>query len=345
MQSDELDLLEVWNKLWSQKLLIVLITVAFVILSALYAFLSTPSYKSGAYFLPPSPEGVQEINALNLMVDKTFISEDEVFQTFLDELASRGAQRAIFDKYQLAELYEDDIHLLTGLEYQAALNTAFNDFTKDIQIKYPGRNDKTDAVVVFLTLKKSSQEVADILNDLTENAKTTAIKQFYQAVIAELKAREGQIKDKIASLRVIEKDRRLDRVVRLEEAAKIARSLDISEPSAMGPRTEVQGVVNQGLPLYYLGYRLLEAELSILRQRENDDPFIAKLRGLQQNLAELEALTVREDKFSVVTIDQHATPAFEPTKPNKPLVIAIGAVLGLFLAVMVVLIRSAVKKA
>lgn len=344
IQSDEIDLLELWNKLWSQKWLIVFITFSFIILSTLYAFLSTPSYKSGAYFLPPSPEGVQEMNVLNLMMDKKFISEEEVFQSFLDELASRGAQRAIFDKYQLADLYDEGINGKTGLEYQAALNTAFQKFTKYIQIKYPGKKDKTDAVSVFLTLEKEPDEVATILNDLVTNSQEKAVKQYYEKIVAEVQQRKSHLKDKITSLRVIEKDRRFDRIVRLEEAAKIARSLDISEPSAMGPRIEVEDVVSQGLPLYYLGYRLLEAELSILRQRENDDPFIVKLRGLQQSIAELEALKLRVDKFSVMTLDQEAIPASKPAKPKKLLIIAVGAVFGLFLGVMVALIRSAIRK-
>lgn len=341
--NDEIDLFDLWNGLMEQKWLILAVTFASILMAAAYAFLVTPTYKSTAYFLPPSIEDIQEMNALNLLVDKKFFQEDEVYSDFLENLASRDVNFNTFKHFDLAALYEDEIETYQGVEKQARFNKAFEDFSKDITIRYPSVKQTTKEVSIALQLQLSPEKTAEVLNYLITIAKEKTVKQYYKDIQAELNIRQQRIKDQITSLRNIEKDRRLDRIVQLQEAADIAHALNLSEPMSTGPQVKVQGVANQGLPLYYLGYKLLEAELSALRKRENDDPFIGKLRGLQQNLAELESLKLDMNKFGVVTVDQLALPAAKPAKPKKALVLAVGGVLGLMLGVFIALIRRAVK--
>ncbi|MEA1990358.1 MAG: Wzz/FepE/Etk N-terminal domain-containing protein [Pseudomonadota bacterium] len=343
INSDEIDLFELWNGLMEQKWLIIVVTFASVVMAAAYAFMVTPTYKSTVYFLPPTVEDVQEMNSLNLLVDKKFYQEEEVYSDFLENLASRDVNLSAFKYFDLASLYEDEIEGYQGVEKQARFNKAFEEFSKDISIKYPSVKQTTEEVLVNLQLKVSAERTAEILNSLVSVAKEKTIKQYQKDIQAELHIRQQRIKDQITSLRNVEKDRRLDRIIQLQEAANIAHVLKLSEPMSAGPQVKVQGVANQGLPLYYLGYKLLEAELSALRNRENDDPFIGQLRGLQQNLAELESLKFDMNKFGVVTVDQLAIPAAKPAKPKKALVLAVAGVLGLMLGVFIALIRRAVN--
>ncbi|MEA3404305.1 MAG: hypothetical protein U9R28_01025 [Pseudomonadota bacterium] len=119
-------------------------------------------------------------------------------------------------------------------------NRAFEVFSKDISIKFPSAKSKTEEVLVNLQLQLSAEKTAGILNSLVAMAKEKTVKQYYQDIQSELTIRQQRIKDQIISYRKIEKDRRLDRIVRLEEAASIARSLGLSEPMATGPQVKVQ---------------------------------------------------------------------------------------------------------
>lgn len=61
-QDDEIDLFELWNNLWEQKILVIAVTVLITVLGGLVAFTMTPVYQSTAYFLPPQKQDVQVIN-------------------------------------------------------------------------------------------------------------------------------------------------------------------------------------------------------------------------------------------------------------------------------------------
>jgi len=342
-ENDEIDLFELWNGLVQEKWTIVLSFVAAVILAGLYAFTATPVYKSTAYFLPPTVEDVQEMNALNLLTDKPFYQPPEVYENFIEHLKSRDVSQAIFNRFNLVELYVQELEQVDESQKVAVLNRAFDEFSKSIGVNLPKKNASGNQVSVDLSLERSPQETADILNALIVLAQEKTAHQYFKDIQSEMSIRQQRLHDQVASLRKIEKERRLDRVVQLQEAANIARSLDLKEPMQIGPEVKYQGVANQGLPLYYLGYQLLEAELSALKSRENDDPFIGELRGLQQKLSELQELKLDINKFGVVTVDQFALPAAKPIKPKKALILAVGGVLGLMLGVFVALIRRAVK--
>lgn len=342
-ENDEIDLFELWNGLVQEKWTIVVSFVAAVILAGLYAFTATPVYKSTAYFLPPTVEDVQEMNALNLLTNKSFYQPAEVYENFLEHLNSRDVSQAIFNRFNLVELYVEDLEQVDESQRVAVLNRAFDNFSKSIAVNLPKKNASGNQVSVDLSLERSPQETADILNALIALAQEKTAHQYFKDIQSEMSIRQQRLYDQITSLRKIEKERRLDRVVQLQEASNIARSLDLKEPMQIGPEVKYQGVANQGLPLYYLGYQLLEAELSALKSRENDDPFIGELRSLQQKLSELHELKLDINKFGVVTVDQFALPAAKPIKPKKALILAVGGVLGLMLGVFVALIRRAVK--
>ncbi|WP_028486031.1 LPS O-antigen chain length determinant protein WzzB [Thiomicrorhabdus chilensis] len=345
-ENDEIDLFELWNGLVQEKWTIVLSFVAAVILAGLYAFTATPVYKSTAYFLPPTVEDVQEMNALNLLTDKSFYQPPEVYENFIEHLKSRDVSQAIFNRFNLVELYVQELEQVDESQKVAVLNRAFDQFSKSIGVNLPKKNASGNQVSVDLSLERSPQETADILNALIALAQEKTAHQFFKDIQSEMSIRQQRLHDQVASLRKIEKERRLDRVVQLQEAANIARSLDLKEPMMSAPQVNIvnmEGGKSQGMPLYYLGYQLLEAELSALKSRENDDPFIGELRGLQQKLSELQELKLDIKKFGVVTVDQFALPAAKPIKPKKALILAVGGVLGLMLGVFVALIRRAVK--
>ncbi|WP_395611375.1 GNVR domain-containing protein [Pseudomonas sp. B22129] len=138
-------------------------------------------------------------------------------------------------------------------------------------------------------------------------------------------------------------------------------------------RTEVN---NQKIPLYFLGTEALEAERTALQQRTNDDftnPRIAQIgkelqmletnrevevlrkRGnediflqdvepLRAEVARLHALNIDMSNLKLVTVDRRAQEPLSPVKPKKIFVIALSLMAGLFLGLLIALVRYFVLK-
>ena len=97
-------------------------------------------------------------------------------------------------------------------------------------------------------------------------------------------------------------------------------------------------------PLYYRGFRALNAEIAILKNRKSDDPFIIGLRDLQENLALLRSIKIEDEGLHAVSIDQAAYPPKNRIKPNRRLIVSLGTVVGLFLGIFLVFFVSFVQK-
>ena len=142
------------------------------------------------------------------------------------------------------------------------------------------------------------------------------------------------------------KVRRLDRVVVIEEAANTAFSLGIKD--MVNTTNVVQynqlSITTTSTPLYYRGFRALNAEINILKNRKSDDPFIIGLRDLQEILALLSSIKIEAEGMHAVTVDQAAYPPKNRIKPNRRLIVSLGTVVGLFLGIFLVFFVSFVQK-
>ena len=97
-------------------------------------------------------------------------------------------------------------------------------------------------------------------------------------------------------------------------------------------------------PLYYRGYKALNAEIAILKARKSDDPFISGLRDLQEELTLLRSIKIEEEGMHSVTVDQAAYPPKTRIKPNRRLIVSLSTVVGLFLGICLVFFVSFVQK-
>jgi chain length determinant protein (polysaccharide antigen chain regulator) len=95
---------------------------------------------------------------------------------------------------------------------------------------------------------------------------------------------------------------------------------------------------------YMRGAKAIEAEMKVLEARQSDDPFIAELRSSQEQLSFLKTIEVRPENVSVFTLDSAADVPETPIKPKKPLIIALGLVLGGMLGVFAALVRVFVRR-
>jgi chain length determinant protein (polysaccharide antigen chain regulator) len=142
------------------------------------------------------------------------------------------------------------------------------------------------------------------------------------------------------------RQRREDLILRYREASVIARTLGVKE------RVDTTNVVQNNqlnistssTPLYYRGFRALNAEISKLENRRSDDPFISGLRDLQENLTLLRSIKINTERLHSVSIDQAAYPPTNRIKPNRRMIVQIGTAAGLFLGIFLAFFASFVMK-
>ena len=187
---------------------------------------------------------------------------------------------------------------------------------------------------------------AKLINDYVSFFDYETVLALVSAARNSIKSQIRDIEYKIGSKRQMAKQRREDTILRYEEGALIAGKLGIKD------RVDTTSVVQNNqlniststTPLYYRGYKALNAEITTLNNRKSDDPFISGLRDLQEKLALLTSIEIEEEGMHSVTVDQAAYPPKNRIKPKRRLIVSLGTVVGLFLGIFLVFFVSFVQK-
>lgn len=334
--NDEIELAALFQMLWEQKVLVVLITLLVGMLALAYAFLVTPEYQVQSVVRPAA---IKDFDALN----RTGVYEltpEQAMQRVGASLDSYGSRLEFFRANQgLFEALREPNRSLEQT-FENFNKQAFRMFQPDsmktdnlsayvgIQLTYPQDVDGVAMIngLVNYVLKHERERIADDLAVMIQNrlnqldSKMAAARASYEASkeakIAELleadNLKRAQLQDELKALRQQLKTRRDNRIAQLDEAARIAKTLGIVKPTTPSSLGEVermtQGSVirteinNQQIPLYFMGSEALEAEHDALRQRRSDDftePRIAQIAQELQLLAnnrEIEVLKKRENE-------------------------------------------------
>lgn len=318
---EEIDLVELFQALWRQKLLIVLIAAVATLLAAAYAFLATPYFKTQSYLRQTDRSSLDQLNETGLFE----ITPEDALKRVSAGLSSYGnrleffrANQALFEgmntsggtiEQSFADFNEEAFAMLYPDAKRTDNPTAF----VGISLTYPEHMQGVDIVNGFVAyvLEQERAEIREDLQSLIANRlaaldrKMEAARASYeaskQAQIAKLleedALKKAELKDEIVALREQLKTQREHRIQRLNEAIAIAESLGIdkpSNPSAMsavsrsgGPviRTEI---TNQEIPLYFMGTEALAAEREALLARTSDDFMEPRIGEIEKELALLE---------------------------------------------------------
>ena len=334
--TDEIDLAALFQALWEQKVLIVLVALLVGMLALAYAFLVTPEYQVQSVVRPAA---IKDLDALN--------------RTGVYELTPEQAMQRVgasMDSYDSRlEFFRANQGMFEALRQpNRSLEQTFESFNKEafrmlqpdskktdnlsayvgIQLTYSQGVDGVALVngLVDYVLQRERERIADDLAVVIQNRlnqldlKMAAARASYEASkearIAELleadNLKRAELQDELKALRQQLKTRRDNRIAQLDEAARIAKALGIVKPTTPSSLGEVermtQGSVirtevnNQQIPLYFMGSEALEAERDTLRQRRSDDftePRIAQIAKELQLLAnnrQVEVLKKRENE-------------------------------------------------
>jgi chain length determinant protein (polysaccharide antigen chain regulator) len=341
-RDEENDLVELAKALWSQKLVIITVTIASAAVALAYSLLSTPVYEAKATVLPPLLSDIAAYNAGRTESSssqsqlKPFTTE-EVYSVFTRNLRSLSLRRDFFQAVYIPSLPSG---ALSGPR-----DELWADFNELISIHAPD-NQRTDLIEV--SVKQSTPDLAAAwANELISRAAVASERDMQLNVSSELDTRIRSIERRIASLRSTAQQRRDDRIAILKEALVVARAVGMDSPQVTAGRTSSNDDLSEfidGSLTYMRGAKAIEAEMTVLEARQSDDPFIPELRSSQEQLSFLKTIDVRPENVSVFTLDSAADVPETPIKPKKTLIVALGIVFGGMLGVFAALVRVLVRR-
>lgn len=322
--SDEIDLFELAQNLWKQKLLIISVTVMVTALAAAYAFLATPQYEVQSVLRLASTKDLDELNNTGIYSLTTSDALKQVgaalesYETRLNFF--RANEQLLTPLHKANRSFQQDFDLLNEDSFKifqpdAKKTDSLASFV-GIQLSYPANLDGVK-IVNGLVASAIEEERARIAADLkgvvssrvrdlerqidTARAGYEADKQSQIAQLSEADTlKRAQLQDELKALRQELKTLRAQRINQLDEAIGIAKSLGISMPSTPsslgeeGRSSAVKGnvirteVFNQQFPLYFMGVDALTAERSALMKRRSDDFTNPRVAQIQKELQLLE---------------------------------------------------------
>ena len=339
-RGDEISLIDLSRVIAKRKGIILLSFLASMMLAVIYIFFAEPVYKANAYVLPPQQKNIQ-----GLLIDYRDIegidvdryTPESVYSAFLDNLKSQGARREFFDNHELIKHYAAG-ESAKGINADRIFEKLFNERLK-VQI------DKQNTSFVTVSYSDSDAELAaQWTNQIIDFVNKSTVNQLFSDVDSAIQSEIGKARFQLDSKLKFAERRRLDEIIALKEALRIAKALGIQDASAfskMAEKNQSGLVVNTAqVPTYMQGTKALELQISVLETRKSDEPFISGFRDLQERRAFLEGISIDADALSAVTIDAVAKTPYRAERPRKLLVIFSAATLGLIIGLFLVFVAE-----
>lgn len=336
--SDEIDLVELAQGLWEQKLLISLVTVLVTVLAVGYAFLSTPVYEGKSNVLPPRSADIAGYNLGRSEAGLADFTAQSVYAIFTQNLRSYSLRREFFEQVYLP--------VETASQGVKAKDQLWEDFNKMLSVTNLDVKNSPERFTVTVQ-SSDANRAADWANIYVERVAGKTRQDMTDTLKTEISMQVKSIQSRVAVLRESARKIREDRIARLSEALKVADKVGLQAPQVKASRTSSDGELGQfvdGNLMYMRGAKAIRAELEVLQNRKNDDPFIDGLRELENKLDFLAKVSVGSDGVAVFTLDSAAEAPETPIKPKKVLILAIGLVMGSILGVFIALIRGMLAK-
>lgn len=333
-RDEEINLFEVAVNLWQQKWIIIAITCVSTLLAVAYAFLTTPVYEASARVMPPSANDVLPFNLGRSQAGLTALDVDSAFALFQRNLTSQSTRRWFLEEHYLPYRREQgDSSNRDALAQQMA---------EVLMIRRP--DERNNPSVYEVTVNVDQPELAALwANSYVEQAAARSRRNLEARTNLEIANRRTELQNRINVVRTSTLDQRKDRIARLKEALQIAEAVGFDSPQITRGQTAADGDLSQiidGNLLYMRGSRAIRAELELLENRKDDDPFIIELRAIEQQIGLLDLVGPVPETVQLYTLDSVADVPERPIKPNKSRIIILGALFGGMIGGLIALTRT-----
>ncbi len=297
-QENEINLLDLYKIIIRQKKWIIAITVLFTLAATLYSFTTPRVYRTEVILSPPSLKDIEKLNITQIYE----INESTIFNNFVKNLNKTSLQIEYFRENKLNKFA---IKIIGNNPIKVTVDGGIDDSIDDI----------LNGFIAFINNYT--------INDQVENIKIASKKELYST--------QKYLDEYVTRKKVQQRDN----IVDLTKQLKIAKKLDIIDPSISVP----------GLPAYFRGTRALQAEIEIARADKDslrDDALIIELKD---KLKELDNMAnVDTSQIKTVTIDKFAEPPQQPIKPQIQIIIFFGALAGLMFGIFVGFLKNFIEQ-
>ncbi|MEM7209855.1 MAG: hypothetical protein AAF434_18690 [Pseudomonadota bacterium] len=294
----------------------------------IYLLVAPTVYRAEVYFLAPQLKDIQPLNIVNTVnAVRQFdeVSVDDVYQKFLTNLDSRNLRWEFFEQQNLLEHFKTQGDL--G-KYQVFLEE-FNEF---LVVTKPESTETESAKIHFDMTE--SDTAAESLQAFVDFVMNRTVIDLADGVQSELDATVAFLENEAATKLKLAKLRREDYQQALHEALVVARRVGIRSSDLVSTNKTSQSMTisidNNGVPLYTRGVEVLEAELEVLKNRENDEAFVSGLRNVQEQLDKLKTIRIERNSIHPARLDQRSVVLDKPASPDVKRILMIGFVLSLF---------------
>lgn len=330
--SEEVDVLEFLEGVWRQKLLIFIVTIAVTALAVAYAFLAKPVYEAKIFLAAPSSSDIADLNyGRTSQTGLEPFTSRKVFDIFIEHLNGETLRRQFFKEVYVPSLS-------AGQGAQSALYAAFNSSFDVVQlaggparayVAFRGRDPALASKWAAAYVEKASGAAkAEVLHDATKEADVRA----------------STLQLEVDNLRENGQRQREDKIIRLQEALRIATAIGLQNPPLIsGEVSKALTSKMDGELTYMRGSKALAAEIGNLQQRRSEDPFIAELREVQSRQQFYQGVVAANRTVSVYQLDGTIEQPDVPVKPRRNLVIALGLIAGFGLGCLIATLRYALQ--
>lgn len=346
---DEVSLFDILLSLRRQWKLICSVVVV-ITLAVFMVILQMPKvYRAEVVLLPPKTSEVALFNIPDLYANSTSEENLYLYSTTSGDLYAAMVQNLRSNSLRYQFFLEHNLYdILKSKENPAETKYVVfqNKFNDLMQVK-DGGVKKESLEYVSITLDGPRQDlVAQWLNDFVDFVDTYTILEVINTIKAKVRVKKLGLQEQISSLRATARHKREDEIKRLAEALEIARKI---RPDATGSQAGDGGgaVFTAGespAGEYTKGIKVLEAEIAALNKRKSDDPYIAGLSGVQEQLIFWQNLTIQKDDVHAARVDKQAVDENNIVKPKAKLMLALAFVLGVIMALLIAVVRCLVVK-
>lgn len=344
---DEIDLFELFSSLCQQWRWLVGITLLGTLVAVAVALMLPKQYEVTTQIALPDIADVAVIDVNGYGEH----SRESLFNELYKNLRSPVQLNAFLIEGKWGQaLYRDAINEMTNNEVLARV---LDVFAVEVLEPKKSKGEETSAPqLLSLTMRHTEEQVAvDLLKDY--------VKRMNEGLIETVKLNDQKIRDlkihqvekEISLLQYSAKNQRESVLIQLHSALISAKKVGLKKPEYLQlyacSARDIKGLSaitkNDESELFLLGSDYLEAKIKDLEERKNDDAFIAQLNSKKGTIKELKSLSFDFTGVKLYKLDKQAAVDGKAEKPKRALIVAVGAVLSLFMGLFVALIVGTIK--
>ncbi|PLU85965.1 hypothetical protein CXG45_22760 [Pseudomonas plecoglossicida] len=330
--NDEVDLVELLQAVWRQKLWMALVSVSVIGLGFAYVMLVSPVYEAKLYIRPPTQNEIAQLNfGRGDGTGLAPLSAKDVYSIYLKSLQSEAVRDKFFRSAFLPMLTQD--------ERAGSRDALYAQFNSMLTVAVAAR-DMPDRFVITASLE-DPRLAATWVSSYAEMAADRAKDELLSGTRSDISIMADNLEQQIRASRASAGNQRADQIAQLNEALRIAKSIGLEKPPIISNTlsSEVSAGMDGALT-YMRGTKALEAEIANLESRPSNDPYIPNLRERQERLNFLRNLKIDPSLVAMYQQDGAVSPPDKPVKPRKAIIMIFAVLAGVVMGACVALGRD-----